>query len=77
MARKKKHPLNELNHGARGIVVGGSILGIGASLTAGVGGPTGGLTAAASFLPATGTILGGSIAIGQLKKLQKPKKRKR
>ncbi len=76
MAKRKKQPLNRLNEGARGIVVGATVLGVGASI--GIGGSAaGGLSAAASVLPAAGTILGASVVVGQLKKLPQPKRKKR
>lgn len=55
---------------SRDIVVGGSILGIGATIVARTGGPTAGISAAASFLPVIGVTVGGGLALQQLRRLQ-------
>ena len=61
----------------RDIVIGGSILGIGATVVAKTSGPTAGISAAASFLPVIGVTVGGGLALKQLRRLQGQEKRKR
>lgn len=78
MARKRK---NEQGLGfmgpTRDIVIGGTILGVGATIVGRVGGPTGGISAAASFLPVIGVTVGGGLALRQLRRLQSQEGRKR
>ena len=66
MARRKKVQDLGIISPTRDIVVGGSILGIGATLVAKTGGPTAGISAAASFLPVIGVTVGGGLALRQL-----------
>ena len=61
----------------RDIVIGGSIMGIGVAVVSRVGGPTGGISAAASFLPLVGITVGSGLALRQLRKLQGQERRKR
>jgi len=77
MARRKKEQGIGFISPARDIVIGGSILGIGATVVARVDGPTGGISAAASFLPVIGVTVGGGLALRQLRRLQRQAKRKR
>lgn len=61
-----------------GALVGGAvILGVGSSVVGAAGGPVGGLTAAASFMPVIGTGVGVGLTIQQLRKLEEQTKRKR
>ena len=78
MTRKRREDM-ELGfvRPARDIVVGGSILGIGATVVARTGGPTAGISAAASFLPVVGVTVGGGLALRQLRNLQGQTKRKK
>jgi|TARA_Y100000310_G_scaffold229236_1_gene231655 hypothetical protein len=62
---------------AKDMVIGASILGIGATVVTRTGGPVGGISAAASFLPILGAQVGGSVALRELRKLQNQDMRKR
>ena len=77
MAKQKKTQGIGLIGASRDIVVGGSILGIGATIVARTGGPTAGISAAASFLPVIGVTGGGGLALQQLRRLQGIEKRER
>ena len=82
MARRKKEQGLGFAGPARDIVIGGSILGVGATVVARVGGSTAGqagagLSAAASFLPLAGLTIGSGLALKQLKKLQRVSTNKR
>lgn len=82
MARRKKSESLGFARPARDIVIGGSILGVGATVVARVGGSTAGqaglgLSAAASFLPIAGVTIGGGLALRQLRRLQGQTERKR
>jgi len=77
MARRKKNEGLGIIMPTRDIVVGASILGIGATVVARTGGPTAGISAAASFLPVIGVTVGGGLALRQLRSLQQQTKRKR
>ncbi len=76
MARKKTQEIG-LMGASRDIVIGGSILGVGASVVARTGGSGAGISAAASFLPVMGATIGGGLALRHLQRLQGTKKRKR
>ena len=76
MAKRKKVAETGLI-GPTGQLVGGAvILGAGASVATGVGGSTGGITAAASFMPVIGMGVGAGLTVRQLRKLEKQTKRK-
>ncbi len=77
MAKHKKAQDVGLLGASRDIVVGGSVLGIGATIVARTGGPTAGISAAASFLPVMGVTIGGGLALKQLRKMQAQDKRRR
>jgi len=75
MVKRKKDREIGLGGASRDIVVGGSVLGIGATVVARVGGSTAGaagagLSVAASFLPIVGVTVGSGVALQQLRKLQ-------
>ena len=77
MAKRKKREDLGFVRPSRDLVVGASILGVGATVVSRVGGPTAGISAAASFLPVIGVTVGGGLALRQLRKLQGQTKRKR
>ena len=82
MARQKKEQGIGLMDASRDIVIGGSILGIGATVVARVGGSTSGqagagISAAASLLPIAGFTIRSGLASRQLRKLQRVKRDKR
>lgn len=77
MAKDNKRQGIGIRTASRDIVIGGSILGIGATVVARTGGPTAGISAAASFLPAIGVTVGGGLALRQLRLLQNQDKRRR
>ena len=77
MAKRKRNDSLGFRMPARDIVVGASIFGIGASVVARTGGPTAGISAAASFLPVLGTTIGSGLALQHLRRLQGRTKRKR
>ena len=77
MAKRKKRDDLGFVRPAGSLVVGASVLGVGATVVSKVGGPTAGISAAASFLPVIGVTIGGGAALRQLRKLQNPRKRKR
>jgi len=75
MAKRKKSESLGFLGPTRDLVIGGSVLGIGATVVAKVGGSTAassgaGLSAAASFLPVFGVTIGGGLALRQLRRLQ-------
>jgi len=76
MAKRRKVARNTFI-GATGSLLGASvILGVGSTVVTRVGGSAGGLTAAASFLPPIGATIGAGFTIGQLRRLQRTKKKK-
>ncbi len=83
--RRKKDRELGIARPALGLVAGATILGVGGSVVVGVGGPTAasagaGLTAAASFLPPLGVVVGSGIVVRGLRGLQEqvePKRKRR
>jgi len=77
MAKRKREQGLGFARPARDLVIGGSVLGIGATIVARTGGSAAGLSAAASFLPVVGVTVGSGLALRQLRRLQSQEKRKR
>lgn len=82
MARRKKVSENEFIRPTTGLVIGGSIFGIGAGLVAGVGGSTAasagaGITAGASFLPPIGATIGAGLTLRQIRRLEDTTRKRR
>jgi len=70
MAKRKKKEGLGFARPTRDLVVGASVLGIGATVVSRTGGSTAGISAAASFLPVLGVTVGGGLALRQLRRLQ-------